>query len=274
HVSRRVDFAVERHHDTLAARFAGASDADTIKQVHRSVRAQSGIRTLGASHYNRLVAVHGQAQKVGSLFEGIGALNEHCAVNLRRSQYFIHAHGDLPQVIMAGDVPRIAPVHFYARDIADLRQWRQQLFAGQSRIATETIAEQVHAARTHAGQRSWTDHQLDPRQVAIHRPLRKLPAVLRLRLMWWIRGGYASSNAKCSEVLQESAAGLRSVHHCSFSSDNVMHGARHSPTVAACCVSLPVAFVDRLAYRVRPSEARKHNAKPQPLAESDTAAPI
>ena len=63
HVAPRVDLAIERHQHALAARLRGAGEPDRIEEVHLGVRAQTVVGTLRSGHYDRLVAVHGQAQE-------------------------------------------------------------------------------------------------------------------------------------------------------------------------------------------------------------------
>src|SRR5215468_6148439 len=82
YVAPGIDLTIERYQHALAARLRRTREPYSIDKVHLGVRAETVIGALRSSDYERLVAMHGQAQKICRLFNRVGPLYIDQSVNV------------------------------------------------------------------------------------------------------------------------------------------------------------------------------------------------
>ena len=100
HIAGSVQLVVHRDEHALAARILGRCHADGVDQVQRAVGGQGRAGAHAADHGDGLVGVHHQAQEIGGLGQGVGAVGDHDAVHIALLGQGRYALGQGQQVVV------------------------------------------------------------------------------------------------------------------------------------------------------------------------------
>src|SRR5204862_2128742 len=117
--ARGVDLVVERDHRTVASRAGVDADASRVEQVPRTVEIAFARVPLRANEDDWFWRIDGEVEEPGRLLEGIGAVRNDHAGNLRARERLRHRSAQLNRAVwihvIAGHVGQVR--HRDARDL-------------------------------------------------------------------------------------------------------------------------------------------------------------
>ena len=123
-IAGALNLIIHGDQHAFALGILGGSHADGAEQVQRPIGRQRRARAHGADHGNRLVGVHGQAQKVGGFGQRIGAVGDNDAIHIGLLGQGRNALGQRQQVVvgkaLGGNLE-----YLFTRDVGNIGQLRQ-----------------------------------------------------------------------------------------------------------------------------------------------------
>ena len=119
HVAGTVDLVIENDEHALAGSFLGSGNLDGVQEVERAVSGNGRCGTHGANEHHGLVALDGEVQEIGRLFERVRAVRDHDAVHIAAGEQFIDALGEL-ELNVARHVCRVDVADLFAGNVGVL----------------------------------------------------------------------------------------------------------------------------------------------------------
>ncbi|SPD64646.1 protein of unknown function [Cupriavidus taiwanensis] len=124
-VAAGVDLVVQHRQRALALGRRVGGDQHGVIEVQRAVGTQCGARAHRADHHHRLVALQRQVEEIRGFLDGVGAVRDHDAVDVRLLEQFRHALGQLEQAFIV-EALRADLEDLLALDVGDLGYFRHR----------------------------------------------------------------------------------------------------------------------------------------------------
>ena len=120
-IAARLDLVVHGDQNAFATGFFAACYSNGVVQVQHAVSGHCGARTHRAHHHDWLVGLFNQVQEVGGLFQCVGTVSDHDAIDVFAVGQFGNTAAQLQQVVV-GDAFRGDLHHLFATHVGQLAQ--------------------------------------------------------------------------------------------------------------------------------------------------------